>query len=82
MGLSCCGLDPLNKGPDVLYAFIGLGRGKLSQDLVAECAEAAHEGSVGAGWHAISVVRSKALKAFDVFFEFACMLFNWVWICP
>jgi len=71
----CGGRDVVD--PNVLYAFVELGWGGLSQDLVADYADAPHERSVGVGWHGVSVVRAEAIKAFYLCFEFACMLFNW-----
>lgn len=76
MSLGCCVLDSLDEGPNVLYAFIELNRGRLSLDLITECIDASHEDSVDADWHGVSIVRVEAVKAFYIFHEFACMLFN------
>ena len=66
VSLCCSCLDSLDEDPDVLDAFVELGRGGLVQDLVTKRAEASHEDSVGAGRHRVSVVRVKATEAIDV----------------
>jgi hypothetical protein len=40
VGLGRCGLDSLKEDLDVLYAFVELGGGRLSQNRVTECVNA------------------------------------------
>lgn len=63
VSLGCCSLYSLMRIL-TFSTLLELGRGRLSQDLVAECVEASQRDSVGAGWYGVLAVRAEAIKAF------------------